>query len=203
MADRYNLYTITKHPEEKRPLSNKKKRTYYMRLDYSLLILLSLLLQNTPHLFPTIMGAHAFLLLPLIVCISMFEKNISAAVFAIVAGALWDAATAWGDGFHALFFLVVSSVIVILMKYILRNNMKTALLLSGCTILLYSVVHWLIFSVARGNIGSGMLFLTYYLPSAAYTFLFTFVYYPWLRKIIARLQLKYPRKEGFDEEERP
>lgn len=192
-----------KNPEEKRPLSNTKKRTYHTRIFYVVIILISVLLQNTPHLFPTIMGCHAWLLLPLVVCIAMFEKNWTTALFAILAGAFWDAAAGWGDGFHALFFLVTSTIICLLMTYLMRNNLVSALILSGSVIILYIVIHWLIFVIARHEPGGGMLFATFYLPSAAYTFLFTPIYYIVFRKFRRNVVARYPKKEFFEEEERP
>lgn len=196
MASQFNIYSVLKNPEKKRkPLSNTRKRTYWTRLFYVLVILLSVLLQNTPHLFPTIMGCHAWLLIPLVVCIAIFEKDLSAVLLAALAGAFWDAALAWGDGFHALLFAVFASGIALLMNYLMRNNLKTALLLSGTALLFYSVLDWLIFSVARHVPGSGMLYVTFYLPSAAYSFLFTAVYYILLRKFLRKMREKYPRKE--------
>ncbi len=202
MADRFNLYTTLKNPE-KRPLSNTKKRTYHTRIFYVVIILVSALLQNTPHLFPTIMGCHAWLLLPVVVCISMFEKNWTCALFAILAGAFWDAASGWGDGFYALFFLITSTAICLLLTYLMRNNLGSALLLGGTETVLYIVIYWLIFVVARKEPGAGMLFVTFYLPSAAYTFLFMPVYYIIFRKFRRKMMDKYPRKEFFEEEERP
>ncbi len=195
MAEQFNLYTTLKHPERKRELSPIRKRKLHMRIFYSVVLLISLLLQNTPHLFPTIMGSHAFLLLPLTVCICLFEKDLSACVFGVIAGVLWDISTAWGDGFYALFFLVVSTVLCLLMTYVLRNNMGTALILSLLVILLYCAVHWLIFVVARGEPGKGILFATFYLPSAAYSFVFTPIYYALIRWYRNKLRKKYPKKE--------
>lgn len=202
MADRFNLYTTLKNPE-KRPLSNAKKRTYHTRVFYVVVILVSVLLQNTPHLFPTIMGCHAWLLLPVMVCVSMFEKNWTSALFAILAGAFWDAAAGWGDGFHALFFLITSTAVCLLMTYLMRNNLRSALILGAAVIVLYIVIYWLIFVVARHEPGAGMLFATFYLPSAAYTFLFMPVYYIIFRKFRRKMMDKYPKKEVFEEEERP
>lgn len=202
MADRFNLYTTLNNPE-KRPLSNTKKRKYRMRVFYVVVILISALLQNTPHLFPTIMGCHAWLLLPVVVCVSMFEKNWTSALFAILAGAFWDAAAGWGDGFHALFFLITSAVVSLLMAYLMRNNLVTALIMGAGVIVLYIVVHWLIFVVARGEPGKGLLFAEFYLPSAAYTFLFVPVYYAIFRNFRRKTVDKYPKKEFFEEEERP
>ncbi|MBQ9067092.1 MAG: rod shape-determining protein MreD [Clostridia bacterium] len=196
MAERINLYTASRNPRRK-GLSDAKKRLYRTRAFYVILILVSVVLQNTPHLFPTILGAHAWLLLPLSVCISMFERNLSAGVFAILAGAFWDVATAKGDGFYAIFFLVTSTVVCVLMTYLFRNNLVTALLLSAAVILLFCVVHWLLFVLVRGNGTS--LFLTFYLPSALYTFLFTPVYYVIIRKRLRALRDRYPKRE-FDYE---
>ena len=67
---------------QRRPLSNEQKHKLWTNVVFVALILLCHLLQNTPHMFPTIVGAHCFLLLPLTVCIAMFLHNLPATMCA-------------------------------------------------------------------------------------------------------------------------
>lgn len=186
----------------RRPRSNEQKHRIVSTAVFVLLILLAHLLQNTPHMFPTILGAHCFLLLPLLVCLSMFLHNLNATLFCLLMGTLWDVSSAHLDGFHAIFFLLASTGVCLLMNYLMRNNLWTALILGALVILLYVTLHWLCFIILRGVPGGAILYLTYYLPSALYTFAFVPVFYVALRKFMRSLRERYPKSsmaKGFAE----
>ena len=78
------------------------KNLYIRRALFAVLIVLTAVFQHTKGAVPSIFGARAFLLIPLAVCISMFEKSMGGLSFGILAGILWDAATVRGDGFYAI-----------------------------------------------------------------------------------------------------
>ncbi len=208
MRERITFDSRTRPPEDgvvkraRRPWSNEKKHKFYSTLFLVLLILLCHLLQNTPHMFPTVFGAHCFLLVPLIVCIAMFLHNLPATLMCTFAGVLWDISAANLDGFNAIFFLLASTGIALLMNYLMRNNLRSALLIGALTILLYVTLHWLCFVILRGVPGGLLVYPTYYLPSALYSFLFTPVFYAILRRFMRRLRERYPKSsmaKGFAE----
>ena len=145
-------------------------------------------------MFPTVFGAHAFLLIPTVVCIAMFERDLAATLMGIFAGAIWDATAARGDGFNALFLMIVATVVGLLINYLMRNNLSTALLLSSVAIVLYAFLHWFIFVICRGIEGRLLLFVTFYLPSIVYTFVFTPLFYVIMRKFLRKLRDRYPHK---------
>lgn len=178
---------------ERKHLTQNQKHDYLKRLILCLMILLCAVLQNTPHCFPTIAGCHAWLLLPLCVCISMFEKELSGVFYCIFAGALWDAVSAALDGMNAIYFFLASTAVILLMTYLMRNNLVTALLLSLGVVLLYTLLHWLIFVVFRGVSGAGYQLVRFYLPSALYTYAFTPLFYIIVRSFLKRLRAKYPK----------
>lgn len=177
-----------------RAVSKSKMNLCIRRAGFIFLILFVGVLQNTPHMFPTIFGAHAFLLIPTVVCIAMFERDLAATLMGIFAGAIWDATAARGDGFNALFLMIVATVVGLLINYLMRNNLSTALLLSSVAIVLYAVLHWLIFVICRGIEGGLLLFVTFYLPSIVYTFVFTPLFYVLMRKFLRKLKDRYPHK---------
>lgn len=175
-------------------ISKSKKNLYIRRVGFIFLILFVGVLQNTPHMFPTVFGAHAFLLIPTVVCIAMFERDLAATLMGIFAGAVWDATAARGDGFNALFLMIIATIVGLLINYLMRNNLSTALLLSAVAIVLYAVLHWFIFVICRGIEGGLLLFATFYLPSIVYTFIFTPVFYILMRKFLRKLKERYPHK---------
>jgi len=180
-----------------RNISNKKLNMYIRRVVFVLAIFFVAAIQNTPHLFPTVFGAHAFLLIPFIISISMFERDIASTMFGILAGALWDVSSSWGDGFNALYLMIIATITGMLINYLMRNNLSTAFLISGVSIALYTVLHWFFFVICRGIEGGGLLLFTFYFPSAIYTFLFTPVFYILVRTFLKRLKEKYPHNTQF------
>lgn len=181
------------HKRQRRPLSNNQKYKLWTTLSFVVMILLCYLLQNTPHMFPTIFGAHCFLLLPLSICIAMFLHNLSATMLCLFAGVLWDVSVAHLDGFNAIFFLLSSTGICLLMNYLMRNNLLTANILGAVAILLYVLLHWLCFVVFRGVDHGGVTLFTYYLPSALYSYVFVPVFYSILRRFMKHMRERYPR----------
>ncbi|MBQ8469344.1 MAG: hypothetical protein IJ720_00435 [Clostridia bacterium] len=186
----------------RRPLSNEQKHKVATTVVFLALILLCHLLQDTPHLFPSFFGARCFLLLPLAVCISMFLHNLPATMLCLFAGALWDVSAAHIDGFNAIFFLLSSTGVCLLMNYLMRNNLRTASILGALVILLYVTLHWLCFVVLRGVDGGAATYLTYYLPSALYSYVFTPIFYLILRRFMRSIRERYPKSsmaKGFAE----
>jgi rod shape-determining protein MreD len=165
---------------------------YIRRAIIAVVIIVAAMLQNTANLFPTIFGARAFLLIPVVVCISMFEKDVTAAIFGAFAGMLWDMTSAVNDGFNTIFLMLIGSVCGILVNFIMRNNMVTAMLLSSGALVLYSLSYWLVFIVARGVEGGAMMILNFFLPCSVYTLAFTPLIYLLIRAFMKKLRDSLP-----------
>jgi rod shape-determining protein MreD len=170
----------------------QNKKIFARRILYVLLVLITAALQNTPHLFPSVFGCKALLIIPLVVCMAMFERIIPAMIYGLCAGMLWDITVAPGDGYNALMMTVLAVTCSAMIKYLMRNNLSSAFLLGGCAVVIYMVLHWLFFEVFRSVDGCGITILTYYLPSAVYTLLFLPVYYVIIRKFVQKMKYKYP-----------
>ena len=157
------------------------------RTIFVLLILLTNIFQNTNRFFPEILGVRAFLLIPLVVCISMFEREMAGAVLGLFAGALWDVFSGLGDGYNTLFLMLVGAVCGLLINVLMRNHMLTALILSGASCLIYALLYILFFVVARGLDSPGYLLARYYLPSCLYSVVFTPLYYLIVRAVMKKM----------------
>lgn len=156
------------------------------RAIFVVLILLVNILQNTNGFFPEPFGLRAFLLVPLVVCLGMFEREIAGAALGLFAGILWDGVSGLGDGYNALFFAAVGACCGLLINVLMRNHLLTALILSAAANLLYVSLYVLFFIIARGLDSAGYLFLRYYLPDAVYSFLFTPVFYIIVRAVMKK-----------------
>lgn len=158
-----------------------------------LLILAVHILQNTRGLFPEIFGVKANPLIPLVICIGMFEREIAGAVLGMLAGILWDSVSPMGDGYNALLLMLAGAAAGLLIDYLMRNNLMTALLLSGFACLIYSVFYVVFFLLANllanGVDSTGYLLIRYYIPAAVYSFLFTPLWYIIVRAVMRRTKI--------------
>ena len=91
------------------------KILFVRRTVFVLLILAVHILQNTRGLFPEIFGVKANLLIPLVICIGMFEREIAGAVLGMLAGILWDSVSPMGDGYNALLLMLAGAAADLLM----------------------------------------------------------------------------------------
>ena len=128
-------------------------------------------MQNTDGFFPQIFGVRALLLIPAVVCIAMFERDMAGMFFGLFAGALWDM-NAGGASFNALYLMAVGFICGTLINTIMRNNIVTALLLSMVFIPVYVIGYWFFHFVVGGIDMAGFVFLRYYLPSIFYSAVF-------------------------------
>lgn len=169
-------------------LSKKKRALYLRRAIFIVAIILVALLQNTPHLMPSIFGSHAFLLVPLITCLGMFETSFVAALMGALAGVLWDVTIARGDGYNALILAIFATATSLLISYLMRNNLSTAALLGGTAVVLYSLLHWFFFVVCSGAKGGFLTLFTFYLPSTIYMLILVPIFYIALRALLRKIK---------------
>lgn len=138
------------------------------RICLALILLPVSVIQNTDGFFPQIFGVRALLLIPFVVCISMFERDIVGMFLGLFAGALWDI-FASGASFNALFLTAVGFICGTLINTIMRNNVVTAFILSTAATVIYNICYWLFHYVFGGLDSAAYMLLRYYLPSIAYT----------------------------------
>ncbi|MEG1551899.1 MAG: rod shape-determining protein MreD, partial [Oscillospiraceae bacterium] len=90
------------------------------RFIFIILFLIGNILQNTQGFFPEIFGIRAYFLISLTVCVGMFEREIAGAVFGLFAGALWDGVSGMGDGYNALFLMIIGALCGLLINLLMR-----------------------------------------------------------------------------------
>ena len=162
------------------------KNLYIRRALFALFLAITAAFQHIGGAVPTIGTAKAFILIPLMVCIAMYEKSMGGLSFGILAGVLWDFATVRGDGFYAVVMALAGYAAGALTVYVLRNNIFSALILSAGASLFVSTVYWFVFIFLKDYEGAWNILGSFYLPSAVYSVAFTAVYY-YLVRFIVRL----------------
>lgn len=167
-------------------LSKENKNIYIRRLIFAVIILIISTLQNTSGLFPVIFGVRAMLLIPAVVCISMYEREIPGIFFGLFAGILWDSFSSGINSFNAIMLTIFGFICGALIGYIMRNNIVTALILTASSVTVYNTVYWLFAYVFKSYSGAGRVYLTFYLPSCLYTIILMPVFYYLTRFIVKK-----------------
>lgn len=133
---------------------------------YALLLAVAVLLQNSCGGLTEIFGARIFISIPLCVTVSMFEREVPAAVFGAFAGALWDVSSGV-DGFNTLVLMILCAVCSLLISHLMRNNIVTAMALGTGGIAAYEIIY---IAVRFWGAGSPLRFMfCFYLPSLLIT----------------------------------
>ncbi len=153
-------------------IETQNKKLILRRICLALILLLLSVIQNTDGFFPQLFGVRALLLIPCVVCIAMYERDIWGMVFGLFAGALWDI-SASGASFNALFLLAVGFLCGTLINTIMRNNVITATLLTFISSLIYNVGYWLFHFIFAQTDSSAFMLCRYYLPAIFYTTVLT------------------------------
>ena len=141
---------------------------------FGALLVISVLLQNSVGGLFEFFSARVFLCIPFCVAIAMFEREVPAAIFGALAGALWDVSSGV-DGFNTIILMALCAVSSLLISHLMQNNIITALVLGAGSVAVYEV-----FYVAIRFWGAGSpirQIFTFYLPSLVITVIFVPVCY--------------------------
>lgn len=169
---------------EKQKLLRTKR---YAVLGIVLLVLS--VLQNTPHCFPTVFGCRALLLVPAVVAIAMYERDVAGIFFGLFAGALWDISST-GTDHYAAFLVVVGFVCGSLVNNTLRINVVTAFLMSVIWLAVATFGFWAIRYLIGGLDSAVAVLLRNYLPSFVYSLIFAPILFLAIRGIENKLTVK-------------
>ncbi|MCR4925023.1 MAG: rod shape-determining protein MreD, partial [Clostridiales bacterium] len=151
---------------------------------FALMVLVTFLFQNISGFFPRPFSLSAMLLIPLTVCLGMFEGEFAGAFYGLFAGALWDIVASRGAGVHALVLMLAGCICGLLIHYTMRNNLACAFVLTSIVCFVHNFFYWL-FCVAFVNMDGAFYALwRYYLLSGIYTILLTPLFYFIIRAIM-------------------
>ncbi len=101
------------------------KKIVFLLLTLTAYILQFIILPKTAFPYPV------FLLIPLGTAIAMHEKEFAGMLWGLLTGILWDMASPVTDGAMALIFAALFLTTGLLTRYILRNTVMTASIITG------------------------------------------------------------------------
>lgn len=151
----------------------------------SIFALILYLLDTTGLLTLKIGTAHPLLLIPFLVAVSMTAREWVGLVFGALFGVMLDITAANSFCFNLVIMLIIGCVCGLLCSFVVNDNIYSSILLSLAAGLFYFVVKWLWFYVFSGRGEAFNYFITYALPSAAYTALFILPFY-YLVKFVSK-----------------
>ena len=147
------------------------------RAKMAVIILITFLIQNTAGLFPRPWGVPAMLLVPVVVCVGMFEREIPGMVFGLFAGVLLDAFSAESLCFHSISLTLIGFFSGLLVTRLLRNNLKTSLMLCAFALIIYNSAYFAFCIWKSAGENAWFVYSNIYLASVIYTWLFAFIIY--------------------------
>ncbi len=164
-----------------------KKENIKKRIWFAVILVVTFLLQTTKGFFPAPFGIHACLLIPATVCIAMFEREFSGLFFGLASGMMLDSISPDTVCYYSILFTLIGFVTGMLITYLMRNNLVTALIFTSFFSLIHNSLYCLLYYIINGANISFAFFMKYYFCSAVYTALLT----PFFYFITRAIQKKY------------
>lgn len=164
-----------------------KKENIKKRIWFAVILVVTFLLQTTKGFFPAPFGIHACLLIPATVCIAMFEREFSGLFFGLASGMMLDSISPDTVCYYSILFTLMGFVTGMLITYLMRNNLVTALIFTSFFSLIHNSLYCLLYYIIDGANISFAFFMKYYFCSAVYTALLT----PFFYFITRAIQKKY------------
>ncbi len=159
------------------------KNTVQRRAVLAVLAVITFAFQNTGGLFPAPFGVNAMLLIPLTICIAMFEREFAGIFFGLLSGVMLDAFSSQATIFNSLFFTVIGFVAGALITYLMRNNLLCATLMTALSAIIYTALLFVFYCAFDDIPSPAAVYFKNYLTSAIYTVIFTPAYYLIVRAV--------------------
>ena len=156
----------------------EKKVIRNRRIILTAAVLLFFLVWNTDGMFPKPWGIPAMLMVPLVISIGMFERETAGMFFGLFAGLLMDAFSSQTVCFHSVMLTAAGYFSGVLITRLMRNNLKTCLLLNVVFLFVYNTLFYFINYHSAVSDLIPYVYSDVYVASVFYTMLFVpFVYW--------------------------
>lgn len=148
-----------------------KKLSFFRYFAYSLLIILLLVLQSTPKLFPEVFGSKPLLLVVFSLCIASKEDKIPSIIFGAVCGMFTDIATGGNIGFFAILLTLICYAEAHIFSTYFKSSLVSVLIVGIIAIPFLIFSYFLIFTVFAGVSDCWIYFVNHYISRIIYTFM--------------------------------
>ncbi|NLN81783.1 MAG: rod shape-determining protein MreD [Clostridiales bacterium] len=140
---------------------------------YGLVILLTVILQSLPHFPPEIGNARPSMIIPVVVCIAMFEGPVGGASAGVAGGILWDLFSNRLFGFNALLLLIVCCACGLMSQLLIRNNLISSALMTTAALFIHGMIEWLVYDLGFEGEQAFNALLWFRIPGFFYSLLLT------------------------------
>ena len=164
------------------------KNIIIRRVILAVFVLVTFFVQNTGGLFPAPAGVHAILLIPLVVSISMFEREFAGLFFGLFAGMMLDAFSADTICFHSVSFTIIGFAAGALITYVMRNNLVCAAIFTAAFTFIYNTFYFVFYCAFNGTETPFTDYFRFFFLSVIYTIIFTPLYYFIVREIFKKFK---------------
>lgn len=143
---------------------------------YTAIMLLIFVLMQTPGFF-AINGIKPLLLIPLVVCISIFEKELAGGIFAILTGLVWATSSTFIFGIHSIILFICCVFCGVMTTYYLQTTLLTSLVLCSASNIFYFLVEFYFRYYIWNPTGLLKLVTSVFIPTFIYTIVTTPLFY--------------------------
>lgn len=166
----------------------ERARPYIKWGIYYLLLVIMLALQTTPKLF-AIFGIKPVLIVPLMVCVCMFEDITPSFCFSMITGLLWDLSSDKLLGFNAIILACCGTLISALCVYYLHTRPINAYFFAAATMAMQGLLDFFFHFAIWRTQNASIILVREILPTAVYSIALTFIFFYSVRAISLKLNV--------------
>lgn len=168
-------------------MRNKTSPNLLRHVAWSVLLVLAFLLQTTSGFALKVGSAHFQLVIPVIICIAMFERESVGCWYGLAGGLLMDVVSPVIPGYNALMLLITGTVAGLLIHHLLRNTVLTALVFCFVSLFLYESNYWLFFVYLKGTLEPGGIYWSNYFLTVLWSMVIVIPLYLLVRVVKKKL----------------
>lgn len=169
---------------------NRKKRLLILKFTlYVCITLLLYCLQTTPF-FLEISGIKPLISFTFALCIAIFEGSVAGGFFGFLCGILLDFTSDMPFGINALICFIFCVGAALLVIFLIRRTVWTALLISACALVMRAFIEYYLLYKMWDYSGANTVFSGQLLPVALYSAVFMLIFYPLVNFMKQRLDFE-------------
>ncbi|MEG2813094.1 MAG: rod shape-determining protein MreD [Oscillospiraceae bacterium] len=149
-------------------MQKEKNRPAIKWAIYYAILLVLFVMQTTPN-FLEFFSFKPIFVLPICVCVCMFEDVLPSGIFCVITGLLWDLSSNKLFGFNAIILLACGVFISLLCIYYLHTKLTNSILFSTIVLAIQGLLDYLFYYLIWGYKDSHLILLKHIFPNAIYT----------------------------------
>lgn len=168
-------------------LMTNRKNVLKLRIINALFFIILLYVQYNGVFSLSISTANPMLPLALLVAISMFCSELTAAISGLLVGVFIDSVAATPPGFNAIIFIIIGVASSLIIKHLFNKNIWAGIVLCALCAAFYYLVRWAFCIAFSVNLTDNLTYIMETVfPSVLYTAVFAIPFYFLERKLYGK-----------------